>query len=134
MPCEVSRLMLLCKICHFCSLFPFTILATTIATTINTSINLCQKNTNKINFFFKFCLHRRIESIDVMDAVGSNIVVSMRTNEVMRILPRLNEVCSTFLIFLICPLFVVIKPVFLLHDSAVLVQAEISHKVSRFLI
>ncbi|GFO33297.1 NADP-ubiquinone oxidoreductase 75 kda subunit, mitochondrial [Plakobranchus ocellatus] len=34
---------------------------------------------------------RRIESIDVMDAVGSNIVVSMRTNEVMRILPRLNE-------------------------------------------
>ncbi|CAL1538782.1 unnamed protein product [Lymnaea stagnalis] len=34
---------------------------------------------------------RKIESIDVMDAVGSNIVVSMRTNEVMRILPRLNE-------------------------------------------
>ncbi|XP_059153020.1 NADH-ubiquinone oxidoreductase 75 kDa subunit, mitochondrial-like isoform X2 [Physella acuta] len=34
---------------------------------------------------------RRIESIDVMDAVGSNIVVSMRTNEVMRILPRVNE-------------------------------------------
>lgn len=35
---------------------------------------------------------RRIESVDVMDAVGSNIVVSMRTNEVMRILPLLNEV------------------------------------------
>lgn len=35
---------------------------------------------------------RRIESIDVMDAVGSNIIVSMRTNEVMRILPLLNEV------------------------------------------
>ncbi|VDM15815.1 unnamed protein product [Hydatigera taeniaeformis] len=34
---------------------------------------------------------RRIESIDVMDAVGSNIVISMRTNEVLRILPRLNE-------------------------------------------
>ncbi|XP_041365548.1 NADH-ubiquinone oxidoreductase 75 kDa subunit, mitochondrial-like [Gigantopelta aegis] len=34
---------------------------------------------------------RRIESIDVMDALGSNIVVTMRTNEVMRVLPRLNE-------------------------------------------
>jgi len=34
---------------------------------------------------------RKIESIDVMDALGSNIVVSMRTNEVMRILPRMNE-------------------------------------------
>lgn len=27
----------------------------------------------------------------MMDAVGSNIVVSTRTGEVMRILPRLNE-------------------------------------------
>ena len=35
-----------------------------------------------------------MESIDVMDALGSNIVVSMRTNEVMRILPRLNEVTT----------------------------------------
>lgn len=35
---------------------------------------------------------RKIESIDVLDAVGSNIVVSTRTNEVMRILPLLNEV------------------------------------------
>ncbi|PVD29704.1 hypothetical protein C0Q70_08960 [Pomacea canaliculata] len=34
---------------------------------------------------------RKIESVDVMDALGSNIVVSMRTNEVMRILPRMNE-------------------------------------------
>lgn len=34
---------------------------------------------------------RKIESVDVMDAIGSNIVVSMRSNEVMRILPRLNE-------------------------------------------
>ncbi|KAK6165367.1 hypothetical protein SNE40_022308 [Patella caerulea] len=34
---------------------------------------------------------KKIESIDVMDAIGSNIVVSMRTNEVMRIIPRLNE-------------------------------------------
>lgn len=34
---------------------------------------------------------RKISSIDVLDAVGSNIVVSTRTNEVMRILPRENE-------------------------------------------
>ncbi|XP_067844199.1 NADH-ubiquinone oxidoreductase 75 kDa subunit, mitochondrial isoform X2 [Heptranchias perlo] len=34
---------------------------------------------------------RKTESIDVMDAVGSNIIVSTRTGEVMRILPRLNE-------------------------------------------
>lgn len=34
---------------------------------------------------------RRIDSIDVMDAIGSNIVVSMRTNQVMRIIPRVHE-------------------------------------------
>ncbi|XP_076361092.1 NADH dehydrogenase (ubiquinone) 75 kDa subunit [Tachypleus tridentatus] len=34
---------------------------------------------------------RKTESIDVMDAVGSNIVVSSRTGEVLRILPRMNE-------------------------------------------
>lgn len=34
---------------------------------------------------------RRTESIDVLDAVGSNIVVSTRTGEVLRILPRMNE-------------------------------------------
>ncbi|XP_014672081.1 PREDICTED: NADH-ubiquinone oxidoreductase 75 kDa subunit, mitochondrial-like [Priapulus caudatus] len=34
---------------------------------------------------------RRVESIDVMDAIGSNIVVNTRTGEVMRILPRVNE-------------------------------------------
>ncbi|VDP93912.1 unnamed protein product [Echinostoma caproni] len=39
---------------------------------------------------------RRIESIDVMDAIGTNIVISMRTNEVLRIIPRLNEVCHMF--------------------------------------
>uniref|UniRef100_A0A3P9JEA0 NADH-ubiquinone oxidoreductase 75 kDa subunit, mitochondrial n=1 Tax=Oryzias latipes TaxID=8090 RepID=A0A3P9JEA0_ORYLA len=31
------------------------------------------------------------ESIDVLDAVGSNIVLSTRGGEVMRVLPRLNE-------------------------------------------
>lgn len=36
-------------------------------------------------------LHRKTETIDVLDAVGSNIVVSTRGGEVMRILPRLNE-------------------------------------------
>ncbi|XP_065929053.1 NADH-ubiquinone oxidoreductase 75 kDa subunit, mitochondrial isoform X2 [Magallana gigas] len=34
---------------------------------------------------------RKIESVDVLDAVGSNIVVSTRSGEVMRILPRMNE-------------------------------------------
>ncbi|KAM7407396.1 hypothetical protein PAMA_003225 [Pampus argenteus] len=34
---------------------------------------------------------RKTESIDVLDAVGSNILVSTRGGEVMRILPRLNE-------------------------------------------
>jgi NADH-quinone oxidoreductase subunit G len=33
----------------------------------------------------------KIDSIDVMDAVGSNIRVDVRGREVMRILPRLNE-------------------------------------------
>lgn len=35
---------------------------------------------------------RKTESVDVLDALGSNIVVSTRTGEVLRILPRLNEV------------------------------------------
>lgn len=34
---------------------------------------------------------RKIDSIDVLDALGSNIVVSTRTGEVMRIMPRVNE-------------------------------------------
>ncbi|XP_067370834.1 NADH-ubiquinone oxidoreductase 75 kDa subunit, mitochondrial-like isoform X2 [Channa argus] len=34
---------------------------------------------------------RKTESIDILDAVGSNIVLSTRGGEVMRILPRLNE-------------------------------------------
>uniref|UniRef100_A0A6B2F842 NADH-ubiquinone oxidoreductase 75 kDa subunit, mitochondrial n=1 Tax=Bothriechis nubestris TaxID=1766655 RepID=A0A6B2F842_9SAUR len=34
---------------------------------------------------------RKTESIDILDAVGSNIVISTRTGEVMRILPRLHE-------------------------------------------
>jgi len=38
---------------------------------------------------------RRTDSIDVHDAVGSNIVISHRTGEVLRILPRVNEV-NTF--------------------------------------
>lgn len=35
---------------------------------------------------------RKTESIDVMDAVGSNVVVNHRTGEVMRIIPRMNDV------------------------------------------
>ncbi|CAH0563651.1 unnamed protein product [Brassicogethes aeneus] len=34
---------------------------------------------------------RKVDSIDVLDAVGSNIVVSTRTGEVLRIMPRINE-------------------------------------------
>lgn len=34
---------------------------------------------------------RKTESIDVLDAVGSNIIVSTRGGEVMRVMPRLNE-------------------------------------------
>lgn len=34
---------------------------------------------------------QKVESIDVSDAVGSNIRIDMRGNEVMRILPRLHE-------------------------------------------
>ena len=34
---------------------------------------------------------RRIESVDTMDAVGSNIVVNTRAGEVMRVLPRVND-------------------------------------------
>lgn len=39
-----------------------------------------------------FC--RKTDSVDVMDAVGSNIVVNTRCGEVMRVLPRMNEVKS----------------------------------------
>jgi hypothetical protein len=47
------------------------------------------------------------ETIDVTDAVGSNIRVDSRGPEVMRIVPRLNEVCLfsislTILIFCVC--------------------------------
>lgn len=35
---------------------------------------------------------RRVESVDVMDACGSNIMVGMRSGEVMRIIPRVHEV------------------------------------------
>lgn len=47
---------------------------------------------------------RKVESVDVMDAVGSNIVVGTRGGEIMRILPRTNEVflnlsCCTLLDF-----------------------------------
>jgi NADH dehydrogenase (ubiquinone) Fe-S protein 1 len=34
---------------------------------------------------------RRVDSIDVLDAVGCNISVNTRSGEVMRILPRMNE-------------------------------------------
>ena len=36
---------------------------------------------------------RRTDSVDVMDAVGSNIVINHRTGEVLRVLPKTHEVC-----------------------------------------
>ena len=39
---------------------------------------------------------RKTDSVDVMDAVGSNIVVTHRTGEVLRILPRTHEVKCLF--------------------------------------
>jgi len=35
---------------------------------------------------------RKTETVDVMDALGANIVVSTRTGEVLRVLPRNNDV------------------------------------------
>lgn len=40
--------------------------------------------------------NRKTDSVDVLDALGSNIVVSTRAGDVMRILPRLNEVNFNF--------------------------------------
>ena len=34
---------------------------------------------------------RKTETVDVLDSVGSNIVVTHRTGEVLRIIPRMNE-------------------------------------------
>lgn len=44
-------------------------------------------------------IYRKTDSIDVLDAVGSNIVVNHRSGEVMRILPRLNEVFISDMLF-----------------------------------
>jgi NADH dehydrogenase (ubiquinone) Fe-S protein 1 len=35
---------------------------------------------------------RKTETIDVHDAVGSNIVITHRTGDVLRVIPRLHEV------------------------------------------
>jgi NADH dehydrogenase (ubiquinone) Fe-S protein 1 len=37
---------------------------------------------------------RKVESIDVLDAIGSNIILSTRTGEVLRVIPRENDVSS----------------------------------------
>jgi NADH dehydrogenase/NADH:ubiquinone oxidoreductase subunit G len=49
---------------------------------------------NGISFIliFYFILLRKTESIDVMDALGSNIVISTRSGDVLRVIPRVNEV------------------------------------------
>ena len=52
---------------------------------------------NRILFIliFSFILLRKTESIDVMDALGSNIVISTRGGDVLRVIPRVNEVIRT---------------------------------------
>jgi NADH dehydrogenase (ubiquinone) Fe-S protein 1 len=47
---------------------------------------------------FICCYYRKVESIDAMDAIGSNIVVTTRTGEVLRIIPRINEVIEVFMV------------------------------------
>ncbi|MGE3622392.1 MAG: NADH-quinone oxidoreductase subunit NuoG [Bdellovibrionales bacterium] len=57
-------------------------------------IDLCPVGalTNKpLAFEYRSWEFLKTESVDVLDAVGSNIRVDARGNEVMRILPRLNE-------------------------------------------
>ena len=41
-----------------------------------------------------FLYSRKVETIDVMDAVGSNIVLNTRAGDLMRIVPRNNDVRS----------------------------------------
>lgn len=47
---------------------------------------------------------RRVESVDVMDACGSNITVGMRGGEVMRVIPRTHEVSadSITVLYIVC--------------------------------
>ena len=45
-----------------------------------------------VTLYYLYELYRKTETIDVLDAVGSNIVVNTRAGEVMRVLPRMNEV------------------------------------------
>ena len=62
-----------------------------------------QKETcGSMNNLLSLCnfLCRKTDSVDVMDAVGSNIVVNTRCGEVMRILPRMNEVWPLTMLFM----------------------------------
>lgn len=44
------------------------------------------------HLIFYLILFRKTESVDVMDALGSNIVVHTRSGDVLRVNPRTNEV------------------------------------------
>ena len=46
-----------------------------------------------------FLYSRKVETIDVMDAVGSNIVLNTRAGDLMRIVPRNNDVRSKCFLF-----------------------------------
>ena len=58
----------------------------------------CGSMNNLLSIYNVLC--RKTDSVDVMDAVGSNIVVNTRCGEVMRILPRMNEVWPLTMLFM----------------------------------
>lgn len=51
---------------------------------------------------------RKTDSVDVLDALGSNIVISTRAGDVMRILPRLNEVILNHICIIIINILYII--------------------------
>ena len=57
---------------------------------------ICSETDDILSILLYFSMYRKTETIDVLDAVGSNIVVNTRAGEVMRVLPRLNEVRYTY--------------------------------------
>lgn len=45
----------------------------------------------KFSFIARPWETRKTENIDIMDAIGSNVVLSHRTGEILRIIPRMND-------------------------------------------
>lgn len=40
---------------------------------------------------------RKTESVDTMDAIGSNIVLQYRTGELFRVVPKMNDVIPFYI-------------------------------------